>query len=113
MGILSAAAFAVRTTHHRNKQKNLGQLVLGRGMILPINHKANWKCICHWKQTQTEKDKIRKNSTRINYDYNIQDKFMVRRNQAYKYKTLFLGLYEIFQAWTYVSNTIQTGAVTA
>ena len=38
---------------------------------------------------------------------------MVRRNQAYKYKTPFQGSYEILQTWTNRNTTIQTGTVTA
>ena len=50
MGILSAAAFMVRSTYHRTEQKNTGQLFFGRDMILPINHVANWIQICQRKQ---------------------------------------------------------------
>ena len=40
MVILAAAAFAVRSTYHRNKGKSRVQLVLDRYMIPPINHIA-------------------------------------------------------------------------
>ena len=52
MGILAAAAFAVKSTHHRTKQKILVQLVLGQNMILPINRIANWKYIHQQKQAK-------------------------------------------------------------
>ena len=38
---------------------------------------------------------------------------MVRRNQAYKYRTPFQGPYEIIQTWTNGTVTIKTGAVTS
>ena len=38
---------------------------------------------------------------------------MVRRNQDYKHETKFKGLYEIIQAWTNGTVTIQRGAVTS
>ena len=82
-------------------------------MILPINHIANWKYIRQQKQAQIEKGLICENSTRIDDDYNIGDKVMVRMNQYYKYKTLFQGPYEIIQVRTNRTVTIQTGAVTA
>ena len=113
MEILSAAAFAVRSMSHRNKQKIPGQLVFGWYMILPINPVVNWRYIRHQKQAQIEKYVIHENSTRIDYDYNIGDKVMVRRKQAYKYKTPFQGPYEIIQMCTNRAVTIQTGAVTA
>ena len=79
-------------------------------MILPINHIENWGYIRQRKQSQIGKYVICKNSTRIDHDYNIGDKVMVRINQAYKYKTPFQGPYEIFQIWTNRTVTIQTGA---
>ena len=93
MGILAAAAFAVRSTYHRTKQTNSGQLVFGKYMILPINHIANLRYIRQRKQTQIKKDAICENSTRINHDYHIGDKALVRRNLAYKYEALFQGPY--------------------
>ena len=82
-------------------------------MILPINHIANWKYIRQQKQAQIEKYIICEISTRIDYDYNIVYKLMVRRNRDYKYETPLKGLYEIIQTWTNGSVTIQTGAVTS
>ena len=82
-------------------------------MILPINHIANLIYICQRKQAQSEKDVISENSTRIDYNYNIEDKVMVRRDQAYKNETPFKGSYEIIQTCINITVTIQTGAVIA
>ena len=82
-------------------------------MILTIYHIPNWIYIYQRKQTQIEKDVIRENSTRIDYNYNIEDKFMVIINQAYKYKTLFQVPYVIAQTWANKNVTIRTGAVIA
>ena len=95
MGILEASAFAVRSMYHWTKQTNPGQLCFGQDMILSINNIVNWKYICQQKQAQIEKAVIRENSTRIDHDYNIGDKIMVKRNWAYKYETPFQGPYEI------------------
>jgi hypothetical protein len=42
-GILSATAFAVRTTFHITLGNTPGQLVFGRDMIFNIKHEANWE----------------------------------------------------------------------
>ena len=99
MGVLTAADFSVQITYHQTEQNIRVQLFLGQDMILPISHIENWRYMCHRKQAQVEKYIIRENSTRIDYDYNIGDKVMVRRNQAYKYETPFQGPYEIIQMW--------------
>jgi hypothetical protein len=49
-GILSATAFAVRSTFHSSLQSTPGQLVFGRDMIFNIQHIANWECIKQRKQ---------------------------------------------------------------
>ena len=84
MVILAAEDLAVQSTYHRNKKGIQVQLVFGQDMILPINNIENWRYIHQQKQTQIEKDVIRENSTRTDYYYNIGDKVLVRRNQAYK-----------------------------
>ena len=82
-------------------------------MILPINHIANWRYISQHKQSQIEKGLICENSTRIDCDYNIRDKFMVRSNQDYKHETKFQGPYEIIQTCTNLTVTIQICVVIA
>ena len=58
------------------------------------------------KQAEIEKYIIHKNSTIIDYNYNVGDKVLVRINQAYKYETPFQGPYEIIQMWTNITVTI-------
>ena len=86
MVILASAAFTVKSTYQRNKQKILGQLVFGRDMILPINHLANWRFICQRKQAQIEKNVINENSTRINHNYRSGDQIMLREKTTLNMK---------------------------
>ena len=59
-GILSAAAFALRSTYHTTLQATPGQLVFGRDMVLNVQYQADWTAIkkennklyqktMHWK----------------------------------------------------------------
>ena len=112
MGILAAEAFVVQSIYHKKKDKSTGQIVFGRDMILPINHVAYWRYICERKQTQINKDINHENTTRIDHDYRVGDKFTNKNRSAYKYKTLFRGLYEIFQTWTNGTIALQMVAVT-
>ena len=61
-GILSAVAWAVRSTYHTTLQSTPGQLVFGRDMIWDIAHVANWQYIKQRKQTFL----IDKNNTKEN-----------------------------------------------
>ena len=80
--MLPAAAFGARATYHCSQQKSPGQLVFGRDMIQPINHKANCRLIRQRKQAQKEKDIIHENSTRVHHNYIIGYWVMVREEMA-------------------------------
>ena len=112
MGILAAAALALRSKHHRTKDNIQCHIDFGRDMILPINHVAYWGYIRHHKQAQINKDFICGNITIIYHYYIVVDKVMTRNNLAYKYENLFKGPYEIFQTWKNGTVTLQMGSVT-
>ena len=56
-------------------------------MILPIKHKVGWESIRKQKQTQINKDNIRKNNKRVDHEYKVGDKIMLNNHAAYKYET--------------------------
>ena len=49
--LLSAMAFAVRSTFHTTLRQTPGQLVFGRDMIFNIKHTANWEYIRQGNKT--------------------------------------------------------------
>ena len=59
-GILSATAFAVRSTFHTTLQQTHRQLVFGRDMIFNVKHTANWEYIKQRKQQLLTKIMLRK-----------------------------------------------------
>ena len=70
-GILSAVAFAVRSTISTTTQSSPAQLVFGRDMMLNITHKANWEFIRTRKQNLINKNNKKENSKRIPYTYSV------------------------------------------
>ena len=96
-GILSATAFAVRSTFHTTLQNTPGQLVFGRDMILNVKHEANWEYIRQRKQKLIEKNNKAENSKRIPHTYEIGDKVLLRRGNENKYETPYQGPYIITQ----------------
>jgi hypothetical protein len=83
-GILSAAAFAVRSTFHTTLQSSPGQLVFGRDMIFNIQHTANWEYIKQRKQHLIHKNNKRENAGRIEHTYKVGDKVLLRRGTESK-----------------------------
>ena len=94
-GILSATAFAVRSTFHTTLRNTPGQLVFGRDMILNVKHEANWEYIRARKQKIIEKNNKAENATRVPHTYTIGDKVLIKRGNENKYETPYQGPYTI------------------
>jgi len=96
-GILSATAFAVRSTFHTTLKNTPGQLVFGRDMILNVKHEANWEYIRERKQKIIAKNNKAENAKRIPHQYKVGDKVLLRRGTENKYETPYKGPYTILK----------------
>jgi hypothetical protein len=67
-GILSATAFAIRSTFHTTLRKSPGQLVFGMDMILNVKHVANWWELI-WQRKQTIINKIEQQNERTQKEF--------------------------------------------
>ena len=110
--ILAAEAFYIHSTFHTTKKKSPRQLVLGRYMIVPIDHIANWRLIYQLKQTLIYKNTNKQNSTRTNQHFKVDDQVLIRDNQANKYKTPYMGPYTTIQTWNNGIITLRMGKKT-
>jgi hypothetical protein len=70
---LSAAAFAIRSTHHMTLGASPAQLVFKRDMFLPVEYVADWTRIHINKQKEINRSNIRENSSRIPHEYQRGD----------------------------------------
>jgi hypothetical protein len=94
-GILSATAFAVRSTFHTTLKKSPGQLIFGRDMILNVKHEANWEYIKQQKQQRINKNNERENQKRLPHVYSVGDKVLLHRGTEYKYEIPYEGPYAV------------------
>ena len=95
-GILSAVAFAVRSTIHRTTQATPMQLVFGRDAILNIQFRANWKKIKDRKQKIINLNNAKENSKRIPHQYKVGDKVLIKQDQKLKFgNTSYKGPFQI------------------
>ena len=69
--ILTSVAWAIRAAHHSTLGYTPAQLVFGRDMVFNMKTIINWKDISERKQAQVDKDNLRENKKRIDYDYQI------------------------------------------
>jgi hypothetical protein len=96
-GILSATAFAVRSTFHTSLQSTPGQLVFGRDMIFNIQHIANWEFIKQRKQKIINLNNNKENSKRVQHVYQVGDKVLLHRGTENKYESPYQGPFVIMQ----------------
>jgi len=82
--ILSSIASAVRESHHTTLDKSPAQLVFGRDMIFNISTVVDWRAITLHKQKHVDRDNLRENSRRVNYDYTEQDKVYIKPDGIYR-----------------------------
>ena len=111
-GILSATAFAVRSTFHTTLHNSPGQLVFGRDMILNIKHTANWEYIKSRKQQIINKNNQRENSKRKIHEYKIGDKVLLHRGNENKYESPYAGPYKILKVNKNGTVSLKVKAVT-
>ena len=61
---LSSVAWAIRSTYHTTLDATPGQVVFGRDMILPIQHKADWALIHQRKEHASSSETTREKTKR-------------------------------------------------
>jgi hypothetical protein len=76
---LSSAGYAIRSTFHTTFKATPAQLVFGRDMVLPINFVADWGEIERQRQKEMARYNKRVNASRINHDYKVGDKVLLKQ----------------------------------
>ena len=110
-GIISAVAWAIRSTYHTTLKATPGQLVFGRDMVLNITHNADWAAIKTRKQALINSNNKRENKKRIAKDYNVGDEVLLERLRARKYERPYDGPFRITRVYTNGTVQLQKGAV--
>jgi hypothetical protein len=75
---LSDAAWAICSTHHTVFKASPGAAIFGRDMLFDILFIADWKKIGEHRQKLTDLNTARENEGRIDYDYKVGQKILVR-----------------------------------
>ena len=77
---LTNAAWAVRSTYHTVLKASPGAAIFGRDMLFDIPFIADWNKIGDYRQRQTDRNTRRENKTRVDWDYKVGDKVLVRKD---------------------------------
>jgi hypothetical protein len=76
---LSSAAYAIHGTFRTTLKATPGQLVFGRGMVLPINFMAYWGVIEKQRRTEMSRNNRRENASRISHAYKVGGKVLLKK----------------------------------
>jgi hypothetical protein len=74
------AAWAICSTYHAVLKASPGAAIFERDMLFGIPFVADWKQIGEYRQHQTDRNNKRENSTRVDYDYKVGDKILIRKD---------------------------------
>ena len=66
---LTNAAWAVCSTYHTVLKTSPGLAIFGRDMLFHVPFLADWSKIGEYRQKQMDKNTVRENSGRIDWDY--------------------------------------------
>jgi hypothetical protein len=75
---LADAAWAIWSTHHTVLKASPGAVIFGWDMLFDILFIADWKIIGEQGQRLTDLNTARKNKGRIDYEYKVGQKILVR-----------------------------------
>jgi hypothetical protein len=76
---LSDAAWAVRSTYHTVLEASPGAAIFGQDMLFDIPFIADWQKIGEYRQRLTDLGNARENEGRIDYDYKVGQKVLLRK----------------------------------
>ena len=86
------AAWALHSTYHTVLKSTPGAAVFGRDMLFDIPYIADWTTIGQRRQLSVDKDNARENTGRIDFDYAVGHKVMIRKDgHIRKAEDIYLG----------------------
>jgi hypothetical protein len=72
------ATWAIRSTYHTVLKASPGAAIFGQDMLFDIPFIADWKTLGEHRQRLTDRNTDHENKGRIDYDYKVGQKILVR-----------------------------------
>eukprot|EP00956_Cyclotella_meneghiniana_P028463 scaffold66238_cov43-Cyclotella_meneghiniana.AAC.10 len=76
---LDNASWALRSTYHTVLKASPGAAIFGRDMMFDVPFLADWNKIGDYRQRQTDRNTARENKARVDWDYKVGDKVLLRK----------------------------------
>jgi hypothetical protein len=74
------AVWAICSTYHTVLKASSGAAIFGQDMLFDIPFVADWNKIGDYRQSQTDRSNKRENNKRVDYDYKVGDKVLIRKD---------------------------------
>jgi hypothetical protein len=72
--------WGIRSTYHTVLKASPGAAIFGRDMLFDIPFVADWHKIGDYRQHQTDHSNIHENNKRVDYDYKVDNKVLIRKD---------------------------------
>ena len=73
-------SWAIRSTYHPVLKASPGAAIFGCNMLFDIPYIADWNKIGDYRQHQTDLNTAQENKQRVDYDYKVGEKVLVRKD---------------------------------
>jgi hypothetical protein len=77
---LDDVAWAVRSTYHTTLKASPGAAIFGRDMLFDIPFVADWYKIGEHRQSRTDRENVRENSKRVDFDYAVGMQVYIKKD---------------------------------
>ena len=109
---ITNASWAVRSTYHMVLKLSPGAAVFGRDMLFGIPYLANWKGIGQRRQELVDRNNVRENKNRVDFDYRTGQKVLLwKEGILRKAETRYKVPYVITEVHTNDTIMIQKGSL--
>ena len=110
--VLCNVAWAIRSSYHTVLHTSPGAAIFGRDMLFDIPYIADWTDIGKRRQASVDKDNLKENEKRIDFDYAVGQKVLLKKDGIIrKLEDKYDGPYTITDVHVNGTVRIQRGTV--
>ena len=110
---ITNAAWAIRSTYHTVLKSSPGAAIFGRDMLFDLPYIADWTAIGQRRQRNTDRENLKENAKRVDFDYQVGQKVMLINDGKIlrKAESKYLGPFTITDIHTNGTIRIQKGSM--
>ena len=110
---ITNAAWAISSTYHTVLKSSPGAAIFGQDMLFDLPYIADWTAIGQRRQRKTDRENLKENAKRVDFDYQVGQKVMLINDGKIlrKAESKYLGPFTITDIHTNGTIRIQKGSM--